>query len=347
MANEIRHVRVGGTTYDIVGRVEGVRLSVSEGASASGSAQVASDGTLDLSLTLPRAQGGAGGTGTPGRDGVSPTIAVEAITGGHRVTVTDANGAKSFDVLDGAAGSAQQADKSKLLSGLTIGVYGDSLFSGVNTRPLSEWLADYGVQADNYSSNGATLAAKDRSGSGQTNHNSILEQTWIGTRYDVAIIDGFENDYAFSDVDNIKFGAYLDTGNTTVQLDTTTYCGAMENAVDFLFNKHAKIIWVFPYQMQDERDVLSWHGKTKEGHTLEDYRDVTLRMCEDYGVTPVRLDHTSLNGRYTWQQNELFSCDEDIQNKSWDRDGIHPGSGAMGRYIMPVLVDAIRRVTGV
>lgn len=97
MANEIRHVRVGGTTYDIVGRVEGVRLSVSEGASASGSAQVASDGTLDLSLTLPRAQGGTGATG-----------------------------------------SAQQADKSKLLSGLTIGVYGDSLFSGVNTRPLSE-----------------------------------------------------------------------------------------------------------------------------------------------------------------------------------------------------------------
>lgn len=63
MANEIRHVRVGGTTYDIVGRVEGVRLSVSEGASASGSAQVAPDGTLDLSLTLPGAQGGTGGSG--------------------------------------------------------------------------------------------------------------------------------------------------------------------------------------------------------------------------------------------------------------------------------------------
>ena len=257
MADTIRHIRVGGTTYDIVGRVEGVRLSVSEGASASGSAQVASDGALDLSLTLPRAQGGTGATG-----------------------------------------SAQQADKSKLLSGLTIGVYGDSLFSGVNTRPLSEWLADYGAKADNYSVNGATLAAKDRSGSGQTNHNSILEQTWMGTSYDVAIIDGFENDYEFADVDDIKFGAYLGTGNTTVQLDTTTYCGAMESAVDFLFNKHAKIIWVFPYRMSDEANVLGWHHQTKEGHTLEDYRDVTLRMCEDYGVTPVRLDHTSLNGLY-------------------------------------------------
>lgn len=63
MANEIRHVRVGGTTYDIVGRVEGVRLSVAEGDGATGTAAVASDGTLDLSLTLPRAQGGTGGSG--------------------------------------------------------------------------------------------------------------------------------------------------------------------------------------------------------------------------------------------------------------------------------------------
>lgn len=40
----------------------------------------------------------------PGRDGVSPTIAVEEITGGHRVTITDAQGTRSFDVLDGTNG---------------------------------------------------------------------------------------------------------------------------------------------------------------------------------------------------------------------------------------------------
>lgn len=40
-----------------------------------------------------------------GADGVSPTIAITAITGGHRVTVTDANGEKSFDVLNGSDGS--------------------------------------------------------------------------------------------------------------------------------------------------------------------------------------------------------------------------------------------------
>ena len=39
-----------------------------------------------------------------GTDGVSPTVAVTDIEGGHRVTVTDVAGAKSFDVMDGAAG---------------------------------------------------------------------------------------------------------------------------------------------------------------------------------------------------------------------------------------------------
>lgn len=40
----------------------------------------------------------------PGQDGVSPTIAVTEITGGHRVTITDAQGTRSFDVLDGTNG---------------------------------------------------------------------------------------------------------------------------------------------------------------------------------------------------------------------------------------------------
>lgn len=37
-------------------------------------------------------------------DGVSPTISVSDITGGHRVTITDAEGAHTVDVMDGAKG---------------------------------------------------------------------------------------------------------------------------------------------------------------------------------------------------------------------------------------------------
>lgn len=43
--------------------------------------------------------------GSDGADGFSPTVNVVKITGGNRVTITDANGAKTFDVMDGKDGS--------------------------------------------------------------------------------------------------------------------------------------------------------------------------------------------------------------------------------------------------
>lgn len=61
------------------------------------------------------AQGPQGEQGVPGRngadgaDGVSPTVAVAAITGGHRVTITDAGGSHTFDVMDGADGEDGQS----------------------------------------------------------------------------------------------------------------------------------------------------------------------------------------------------------------------------------------------
>lgn len=50
-------------------------------------------GAVTLIFTVP-----------PGNDGYSPTIAVESVQGGHRVTVTDAEGSTSFDVTNGQNG---------------------------------------------------------------------------------------------------------------------------------------------------------------------------------------------------------------------------------------------------
>ena len=47
--------------------------------------------------------GPAGPAGQDGDDGYSPTVTVENITGGHRVTITDADGPHVFDVMDGIA----------------------------------------------------------------------------------------------------------------------------------------------------------------------------------------------------------------------------------------------------
>ena len=38
--------------------------------------------------------------GEPGPDGISPAVEVADIAGGHRITITDANGPHSYDVMD-------------------------------------------------------------------------------------------------------------------------------------------------------------------------------------------------------------------------------------------------------
>lgn len=48
--------------------------------------------------------GSDGQNGEDGRDGVSPNVTVQPIAGGNRVTVTDATGSKTFDVMDGQKG---------------------------------------------------------------------------------------------------------------------------------------------------------------------------------------------------------------------------------------------------
>ena len=48
--------------------------------------------------------GPAGPAGEDGQDGFSPTVDVESIDGGHRVTITGADGPQSFNVMDGKDG---------------------------------------------------------------------------------------------------------------------------------------------------------------------------------------------------------------------------------------------------
>lgn len=69
-------------------------------------------------------QGPAGADGAPGErgpagaDGFSPTVATEVIEGGTRVTITDADGPHSFDVLNGTGGGGSSETFTVPRSGL-------------------------------------------------------------------------------------------------------------------------------------------------------------------------------------------------------------------------------------
>lgn len=72
--------------------------------SAGSNATVTNSGTsTDPIFNFGIPQGVAGTPGTDGQDGVSPGVTIDTITGGHRVTITDADHptGQSFDVMDG------------------------------------------------------------------------------------------------------------------------------------------------------------------------------------------------------------------------------------------------------
>lgn len=84
-------------------------------------------------------QGPPGPQGLPGADGVSLTVSFSAIAGGNKMTVTDTNGSKSIDILngrDGAAGTAGPAGEGVPTGGDT----GQILAKKSGTNYDTQWI---------------------------------------------------------------------------------------------------------------------------------------------------------------------------------------------------------------
>lgn len=88
----------------------------------------------------PGPTGPPGADGKDGQDGVSPTVAVTEISGGHRVTITDAEGSRSFDVMDGQDGTGGGGEPAGVASfngrsGAVTPQKGDYTAAMVGARP--------------------------------------------------------------------------------------------------------------------------------------------------------------------------------------------------------------------
>lgn len=96
---DIVYIRLTQEEYMKIGNSANVQISVenASGVDISDSIRVV---WARLSSSVP-SSGDSGG----GQDGFSPIITVTSITGGHRVTITDANGMQSFNVMDGTDGT--------------------------------------------------------------------------------------------------------------------------------------------------------------------------------------------------------------------------------------------------
>ena len=99
---EMKTLTLNGKTYEIVDAKAREMIEALQSGSGSGVDDAEVQRIIEEYLAEnPPAPG------EPGKDGVSPTVAVEVIEGGHRIRITDVNGTKSFDVMDGKDGTSE------------------------------------------------------------------------------------------------------------------------------------------------------------------------------------------------------------------------------------------------
>lgn len=123
-----------------------------------------------LLLGIPKGDTGAAGAegpegpeGPAGSDGYSPTVTVEEITGGHRVTITDAEGDHVFDVMDGQGGGGGTSDYEDLYNKPAIN--GTELIGDLSAADLGlatpEDIPSVPVQSVNGKTGAVVLNASD------------------------------------------------------------------------------------------------------------------------------------------------------------------------------------------
>lgn len=128
-----------------------------------------------------------GAPGPAGADGFSPAVTVTDIPGGHRVTITDSNGDKSFDVMDGKDGTGGGGTAGvSSFNGRTGAVApedNDYTAAMVGARP-SDWMptaTDVGARPDTWTPTAADVGA------------ATMEQ--VNAAIQAAVLDSWEGSY--------------------------------------------------------------------------------------------------------------------------------------------------------
>ena len=106
---------------------------------------------------VPGPAGEQGIPGVPGSDGFSPVVSVTEIEGGHQVTVTDKDGAHTFDVMNGTQGPAGPSNVTPILTeGVQIAtINGEAIYApqgGGSSGEVFESTTDTDAFSETYQS---------------------------------------------------------------------------------------------------------------------------------------------------------------------------------------------------
>ena len=136
------------------------------------------DNVTQQYVAIPSIQGAKGDTG------FSPTISISAITGGHRVIITEEAGNQSFDVMDGATGP--QGEKGDAFT------YAD--FTAEQLAALKGEKGDTGAQGPKGDAGPAGAGVPDGGTAGQ-----LLSKTESGTEWIDSPQSGTQSDWNQND----------------------------------------------------------------------------------------------------------------------------------------------------
>lgn len=123
-----------------------------------------------------------------GADGISPTVTVAPITGGHEVTVTDAGGSQSFDVMDGKdgqkltktlSGTLLTAEDAYAAPPVDATVYGASTQVTTTGKNLLSDVAEDWVTSSITGANRRTLFIKAENGASYHYHRNAAKSLGI------------------------------------------------------------------------------------------------------------------------------------------------------------------------
>jgi len=211
--------------------------------------------TMDV---MDGADGADGAPGRDGADGLTPTISIDAITGGHRVTVTIGTSSDYFDVMDGVDGQDGKDGKDGTDGAPGVGVpeggtTGQVLKKKSATNFDTEWADESGGGSEHGIPDGGT--------SGQIlakNSNTDYDVHWIDPaassqiQSDWGQNDNSKVDYIKNKPDNLVQDAnyvhtdnnYTDTDAAIVANVTTDLAGKVDkNGTDSLMTaaEHTKL----------------------------------------------------------------------------------------------------------
>lgn len=113
----------------------------------------------------------SGAQGLPGEPGFSPIVSVEPITGGNRVTITDADGDTTFDVMNGAQGEQGEPGEGVPTGGVT----GQVLKKRTSTDYDTYWANESGGVTSVNGQTGAVILDADDVG-------ALPDDTFIPTK---------------------------------------------------------------------------------------------------------------------------------------------------------------------